>query len=68
MYWTKGFDMKELLSKELYIITEAIIKENDDEIRRLNNLYADTIKELGDALIEIDRLKVELKRDLGEEL
>ena len=36
---------------------DAIIKAKDDEIIRLNNLYADTIKDLGDALIEIDRLK-----------
>ena len=33
------------------------LKAKDDEIRRLNNLYADTIKDLGDALIEIERLK-----------
>lgn len=44
------------------------LKAKDDEIRRLNNLYADTIKDLGDALIEIERLKVELKRDLNEPL
>ena len=36
---------------------DEIIKAKDDEIRRLNNLYADTIKDLGDALIEIERLK-----------
>ena len=36
---------------------DAIIKAKDDEIRRLNNLYADTIKDLGDALIEIERQK-----------
>ena len=36
------------------------LKAKDDEIRRLNNLYADTIKDLGDALIEIERLKQEL--------
>ena len=36
---------------------DAIIKAKDDEIRRLNNLYADTIKDLGDALIEIEMLK-----------
>ena len=36
---------------------DAIVKAKDDEIRRLNNLYADTIKDLGDALIEIERLK-----------
>ena len=35
---------------------EAQVQAKDDEIRRLNNLYADTIKDLGDALIEIDRL------------
>ena len=39
----------------------AIIKAKDDEIRRLNNLYADTIKDLGDALIEIERLKAEVQ-------
>ena len=33
------------------------LKAKDDEIRRLNNLYADTIKDLGDAIIEIERLK-----------
>ena len=33
------------------------LEAKDDEIRRLNNLYADTIKDLGDALIEIERLK-----------
>jgi hypothetical protein len=33
------------------------LKAKDDEIRRLNNLYADTIKDLGDALIEIERMK-----------
>lgn len=33
------------------------LKAKDDEIRRLNNLYADTIRDLGDALIEIERLK-----------
>lgn len=36
---------------------EIVLKAKDDEIRRLNNLYADTIKDLGDALIEIERLK-----------
>ena len=36
---------------------EAQVQAKDDEIRRLNNLYADTIKDLGDALIEIERLK-----------
>lgn len=35
----------------------AMLKDKDDEIRRLNNLYADTIKDLGDALIEIERRK-----------
>ena len=47
-----------------YLITsknyDAIIKAKDDEIRRLNNLYADTTKDLGDALIEMDRLKTDL--------
>ena len=33
------------------------LKAKDDEIRRLNNLYADTIKDLGDALIEIEEIK-----------
>ena len=53
---------------------DAIIQAKDDEIRRLNNLYADTIKDLGDALIEIERLKSKLKHykelasDLGDEL
>ena len=36
---------------------EKLLKAKDDEIRRLNNLYADTIKDLGDALIEIEKLK-----------
>ena len=36
---------------------EAQVQAKDDEIRRLNNLYADTIKDLGEALMEIDRLK-----------
>ena len=40
---------------------DAIVKAKDDEIRRLNNLYADTIKDLGDALIEIERLKAEVE-------
>ena len=47
---------------------DEIIKAKDDEIRRLNNLYADTIKDLGDALIEIERLKEQLKIDLNEPL
>ena len=33
------------------------LKAKDDEIRRLNNLYADTIKDLGEVLMEIERLK-----------
>ena len=36
---------------------DAIVKAKDEEIRRLNNLYADTIKDLGDALLEIERMK-----------
>ena len=40
---------------------DAIIKAKDEEIKRLNNLYADTIKDLGDALIEIERLKEQIK-------
>ena len=44
------------------------LKAKDDEIRRLNNLYADTIKDLGDALIEIEMLKEQLKIDLNEPL
>ena len=39
---------------------EIVLKAKDDEIRRLNNLYADTIKDLGDALIEIERLKADI--------
>ena len=33
------------------------LKAKDEEIRRLNNLYADTIKDLGEVLMEIERLK-----------
>ena len=40
---------------------DEIIKAKDDEIRRLNNLYADTIKDLGDALIEIEMLKAKIE-------
>ena len=36
---------------------EAQVQAKDDEIRRLNNLYADTIKDLGEVLMEIERLK-----------
>ena len=36
---------------------EKLLKAKDDEIRRLNNLYADTIKDLGDALIELELMK-----------
>ena len=46
---------------------DAIIKAKDDEIRRLNNLYADTIKDLGDALIEIEAMK-EQNRELFLEI
>ena len=42
---------------KIYKDHEAQLKAKDEEIRRLNNLYADTIKDLGDALIEIERLK-----------
>ena len=52
------------------------LKAKDEEIRRLNNLYADTIKELGklddayskvaydfeSAVMEIERLKIETKK------
>ena len=37
------------------------LKAKDEEIRRLNNLYANTIKDSGDMLMEIERLKEELK-------
>ena len=50
----------------IYNDHEAQFKAKDDEIRRLNNLYADTIKDLGDALIEIERLKVDLNHLLKE--
>ena len=36
---------------------EAQVQAKDEEIRRLNNLYADTIKDLGEVLMEIERLK-----------
>lgn len=45
--------------EEIFDDHEAQLKAKDDEIRRLNNLYADTIKDLGDALIEIERLKAD---------
>ena len=50
----------------IYNDHEAQFKAKDDEIRRLNNLYADTIKDLGDALIEIERLKADLNHLLKE--
>lgn len=42
------------------------LKAKDDEIRRLNNLYADTIKDLGDAIIEIERLKETINTSIEE--
>ena len=42
---------------QIYNDNEAQLKDKDEEIRRLNNLYADTIKDLGYALMEIERLK-----------
>ena len=49
---------------------EAVIKAKDEEIERLNNLYADTIKDLGDALIELDRTKEKIEEldKLGSEM
>ncbi len=46
---------------KIYDEHEAQMKAKDEEIRRLNNLYADTIKELGDTLMEIERLKAVIK-------
>ena len=52
-------NIRSKLINPIYNEHEAQLKAKDDEIRRLNNLYADTIKDLGDALIEIERLKAE---------
>lgn len=49
-------NIRSKLINPIFDYYEAIIKAKDDEIRRLNNLYADTIKDLGDALIEIEKL------------
>ena len=46
----------EQVVNKIYNNHEALLKAKDDEIKRLNNLYADTIKELGEAVMEIDRL------------
>ena len=50
-------NIRSKLINPIFDYYEAIIKAKDDEIRRLNNLYADTIKDLADALIEIERMK-----------
>ena len=47
----------DIILNEILDEHEAQLKAKDDEIRRLNNLYADTIKDLGDALIEIEEIK-----------
>ena len=44
----------EQVVNKIYNYHEAQLKAK--EIKRLNNLYADTIKELGEAVMEIDRL------------
>ena len=49
-------DAMEIIDK-IFKDHEAQLKAKDEEIRRLNNLYADTIKELVDALIEIESMK-----------
>ena len=45
---------------------DVIIKAKYDKIRGLNNLCADTIKDLEDVLIEIKRLKAGLNHLLKE--
>ena len=52
----KSLEKSDELIDQIFNDHEAQVQAKDDEIRRLNNLYADTIKDLGDALIEIDRL------------
>ena len=49
--------MKKAIIGEVFNDHEAQLKAKDEEIRRLNNLYSDTIKDLGEVLIEIERLK-----------
>ena len=51
-------DVKILIHK-IFDDHEAQLKAKDEGIKRLNNLYADTIKDLGDALMEIDRLEAD---------
>ncbi len=52
----QGYLLKDDIN-QIYNDHEAQLKAKDDEIRRLNNLYADTIKDLGEVLMEIERLE-----------
>lgn len=57
--WQHHKTIRNLVEKLIYQLFndhEAQLKAKDEEIRRLNNLYADTIKDLVDALIKIERL------------
>ena len=53
-------NIRSKLINQIFNDHEARVQAKDDEIRRLNNLYADTIKDLGEVLIEIERLKDQL--------
>ena len=47
----------EQVVNKIYNYHEAQLEAKDEEIRRLNNLYADTIKELGGTYNEDEMLK-----------
>ena len=50
----QGYLLEEDIN-QIYNDHEAQLKAKDEEIRRLNNLYADTIKELGKLKLELFR-------------
>ena len=61
-----SLNQSDIILNQIYDEHEAQMKAKDDEIRRLNNLYADTIKELGDAYMEIERLKKAIDTSIKE--